>query len=311
MESIGQGVSSSCPVCNSDRSFHWLDLPDRFQVEKGLEWKLNRCKNCGTSFIENKPTASLLAYFYPTTGYDPFVSAENKKTPIQSFYAFIRKFSLILRFRLLGLPQHTNSPLLDVGCGTGEFLLHAKDRGWNPYGIDLSDIASETNRKCNINFSQLDINQLENFVTDTQFEAITFWHSLEHTYEPKKILDVTNQLLSERGKLVIAVPNATSWDARIYRENWVAYDAPRHLVMFTPDSLTYLLETSGFRVKKITSLSLDLLYNIYFSEQLLKSRKSKTDWYFPIRLLSAFVPSLVGGIAGASVLAVVAEKAKK
>lgn len=308
MDQVGQAENGSCPVCKSSCSYLRLNLPNRFQLREGLIFQLHVCKNCGVYYIKNKPTEDLLAYFYPSTGYDPFITTEKNKTFYQKLYLLARSFSLWMRFQKLGKPKENFENLLDIGCGTGEFLEFSRKKGWKVYGIDYSENVEPVLQKKQIPYTLLDINQFDLFQPKEPINAITMWHSLEHTYEPKKILFHCNQLLGKNGKIIIAVPNATSWDARIYKEFWVAYDAPRHLTMFTPEVLTNVLEECNFEVKRISTLPLDLFYNVLLSEKLKKDFQNKTDWYFFIRMISALLPSLIGGPAGASVIVVIGEK---
>ena len=69
------------------------------------------------------------------------------------------------------------------------------------------------------------------------FDAITLWHVLEHVHELHPYVEQLKDLLKPSGKLIIAVPNYTSKDATIYKENWAAYDVPRHLYHFSPKSM--------------------------------------------------------------------------
>ncbi|MCX7835276.1 MAG: class I SAM-dependent methyltransferase [bacterium] len=309
MCNIGQVENGSCPVCSSKRSYRYLTLPDRFQLHEGFQYLLHGCKDCGIFFIQNKPTADLLAYFYPTTGYDPFVSKQTANTLFQKLYLKIRKFSLIYRFKKLGYPRDKNTNLLlDIGCGTGDFLELASKRGWKGTGVDFSENLVSNFKEKNIHFVLTDINDFQRFVPNENYHAITLWHSLEHTYRPKDVLKHCYTLLAKNGIIIVAVPNATGWDARIYKEYWVAYDAPRHLTMFTPETLTNLLGDCNFRVQKVSTLPLDLFYNVFLSEKLRKDIQKKVDWYFPLRMFTATLPSLMGGLAGASVIVAVGKK---
>ncbi|MEK9147805.1 MAG: methyltransferase domain-containing protein, partial [Patescibacteria group bacterium] len=83
------------------------------------------------------------------------------------------------------------------------------------------------------------------------YDLIMFWHSLEHTDRPKQVLDEARGLFAPGGKLLIAVPNAASWEARLAGERWFHYDYPFHRVQFTPTAITMLLERIGFRALSI------------------------------------------------------------
>ena len=294
-----------CPLCDSPDHRDWLTLPDRFRLGEAILWRLVRCCNCGGGFLSELPAAELLASCYPTEGYDPFVSAAGARRWSQRVYIFLRRYSLSIRFHKLGKPRRGNR-LLDVGCGTGEFLQRARRSGWQGFGVEPSEAAAAVAERLGFVVHRGDLFSLPEPMQP--YDAITFWHTLEHIPEPRAALERAVALLTPRGRIVAAVPNATSWDARIYRENWIAYDAPRHCVMFTPDALTMLFEAVGFRIKSSAGLVFDLGYNIIFSEHLRAQRIGKWSPFTPVRMLTAAIPALIGGPAGWSVLLMVAEK---
>jgi hypothetical protein len=99
------------------------------------------------------------------------------------------------------------------------------------------------------------------------YEAITLWHVLEHVHELHEYTEQLKSILKVSGKLFIAVPNYTSYDAEIYKENWAAYDVPRHLYHFSPKSMKLLMEMHGLRVEKKIPMWFDAFYVSMLSEQ--------------------------------------------
>ncbi len=307
MERLRRIAVEACPVCGAREFRRWLSLPDRFRLTETESWPLAFCKRCGVGFLQELPAAELLASCYPDDGYDPFISAGGPRSLLDRIYVSLRKLSLAIRFHRLGKPK-IGTRLLDVGCGTGEFIAYAHERGWKSQGLDFSVKAVEAVKKLGFECHHGD---LASFNAPAEpFHAITFWHSMEHVPNPRETLGKAVEMLADKGRIVIAVPNGTSWDARVYGENWIAYDAPRHCTMFTPDSLRLLVEECGLHVKSVNGLLFDLAYNLLHSERLLKERKGKTNWFAPFRLLWAGIPAAIGGEAGASVIVIVAEKKK-
>ena len=74
-------------------------------------------------------------------------------------------------------------------------------------------------------------------------------------------------LLAPAGKLFIAVPNYTSADAAVYKEYWAAYDVPRHLYHFSPQSMENLLAQHGLKLVSIKPMWFDSFYVSMLSEQ--------------------------------------------
>jgi hypothetical protein len=81
-------------------------------------------------------------------------------------------------------------------------------------------------------------------------------------------MDIFSQLLTTDGILVIAVPNCSSWNAKVYKSQWVAYDAPRHLYHFRPQDMIRFLEKHRFRVISKHRLLFDTWFNALLSWEL-------------------------------------------
>lgn len=132
-------------------------------------------------------------------------------------------------------------PVLDVGAGDGNlveaFIRHGREAvGLEPYG------------------SGPHIRNAEVEEMDGTWSAVIFWHALEHLRQPAKALDHAATLLVPEGKLVVAVPNATSLQARAFGDRWFALDLPRHLVHISPGALITKIEDAGLRVEHVSYL---------------------------------------------------------
>ena len=99
------------------------------------------------------------------------------------------------------------------------------------------------------------------------FDVITLWHVLEHVHDLHGYLASFHRLLKHDGVLVIAVPNYTSYDAKVYKDVWAAYDVPRHLYHFSPKSMEILLKTHGFKLEQIKPMWFDSFYVSMLSEK--------------------------------------------
>src|SRR6516162_9353826 len=132
-------------------------------------------------------------------------------------------------------------PVLDVGAGDGTlveaFVRHGRDAvGLEPYA------------------SGPHIRNAEVEEVDGTWSAVIFWHSLEHLRQPARALNHAAGLLSPGGTLVVAVPNATSLQARAFGDRWLALDLPRHLVHLSPQALLSKVEDLGLRVERVSYL---------------------------------------------------------
>lgn len=107
--------------------------------------------------------------------------------------------------------------MLDIGCGTGEFLNHCRQRGWDGYGVEpgmaAREIASKMGAPVAPTFNQEDY-------SPASVDMITMWHVLEHVHDLAGTVPSLAKILKPAGCLVIAVPNHTSFDAKFYGACW-------------------------------------------------------------------------------------------
>lgn len=206
-----------------------------------------------------QPEADKLSRYYQS---DKYISHSGKSNNlINSIYLLARKISLRWKQNLIS-NQKDKGSILDVGCGTGEFLNKMKSSGWKVSGIE----PIETPRKKAEQILNQSINEsLEN--TTGEFDIITLWHVLEHLPKLNESIQKVHKLLKPDGLLIIAVPNYNSQDAKTYKQFWAAYDTPRHLWHFNKGSMSRLLEKYNFILEKILPMKLDSYYVSLLSEK--------------------------------------------
>jgi hypothetical protein len=95
-------------------------------------------------------------------------------------------------------------------------------------------------------------------------------------YDLKKYITTFKNLLADNGKLFIAVPNYTSYDAMSYGTDWAGYDVPRHLYHFTPQTMQWLMRESGFRIVDIKPMWFDSFYVSLLSS---KYKNGSPNWF--------------------------------
>jgi SAM-dependent methyltransferase len=155
--------------------------------------------------------------------------------------------------------------LLDIGAGTGAFANQMVQSGWNVLGLEPDEFAREK-ALSNYDLKLQELTALSSLVGET-FDAITLWHVLEHVHDLHGYLEKFLEILKPEGRLIVAVPNYTSYDASYYKENWAAYDVPRHLYHFSPKSMHILLEKKGFVLETIKPMWFDSFYVSMLSEK--------------------------------------------
>jgi 2-polyprenyl-3-methyl-5-hydroxy-6-metoxy-1,4-benzoquinol methylase len=133
---------------------------------------------------------------------------------INRLYHKVRNHTLHSKQKLVEeMTGKTTGNLLDVGAGTGAFSNTMKLAGWNVTALEPDDIA----RKNAMEKYGLELQSPENLFTQdaSQFDVITMWHVLEHVHDLHRYLEQFAKTLKPGGKLLIAVPNYTSYDARV------------------------------------------------------------------------------------------------
>lgn len=151
--------------------------------------------------------------------------------------------------------KDTPKRVLDIGCGTGEFLKVMQDNGWISIGIEPSHQAYIYTQKLGLTVYNI---SLEKFVSskailDREFEAIYLKNILEHVPAPEKVLRICKNLLHPRyGMICVNVPNDFNklqmYAAKNLGKNrwWIAI--PEHINYFNFESLEKLIESVGFKV---------------------------------------------------------------
>lgn len=286
----------NCSICNSKGILLYQDLSDKLFGVEG-EWNLFKCtnKNCSTIWLNPAPIEQEIYKAYQKY-YTHVDSNQRKKNTLRQafvriqesylahrygypftspkFLRFILFFSPIRKsatdFNVMYLP-YLKGILLDVGCGSGEFIYKMQSRGWNVTGIDtdIKAVQLAINKGLNVKTGNLFD---QNFKSES-FDAIVLSHFIEHVYDPKKIIIECMRLLKKGGKLVIATPNNKSLGHFVFRSNWRGLEPPRHINLFSISSLQNLVNQTGFKqisVFTIPRISKDIFIN---SNQIKSQRK--------------------------------------
>jgi len=253
---------ASCPVCGSP------DLHDKLQVQdKSVSqetFTIQQCAACGFQFTNPRPDAASIGKYYESDAYVSHNSAAqglvNRLYKVARYFTVRRKVALITRLNG-GRAGH----LLDYGCGTGHFLAGAKRAGWQVTGLEPNDRARR-DASARVGQPVLEATALAG-LAPASFDVITLWHVLEHVHTLAETLTQLISKLKPGGRLLIAVPNAESLDAQHYRQNWAAFDVPRHLYHFAPGPMRQLLASHGLRLVETRPLVLDAYYISMLSER--------------------------------------------
>lgn len=209
------------------------------------------------------PSLSKLPEYYKSEDY--ISHTDTKRNLFEKAYHVVRSISLKRKLKLINSFASEEKTLLDIGCGTGDFLQFVKQHDWKVSGVEPNEDArkianSKTN---NVVF---DIDKLSQFKPES-FDVITLWHVLEHLPNLELQISTFKKLLKPNGTLIIAVPNYRSYDAQYYKNFWAAYDVPRHLWHFSKTSISKLVGREMMEVVKIFPMPFDAYYVSLLSEK--------------------------------------------
>jgi 2-polyprenyl-3-methyl-5-hydroxy-6-metoxy-1,4-benzoquinol methylase len=265
-----------CPVCNSNNIHSVLDVKD-YTVSQEI-FEVWHCNQCTFRFTQNIPTADNIGPYYQSANY--VSHSDTQEGLIHRVYHMVRNHTLKVKRKLIEYSTGKKTgDLLDVGAGTGAFSKKMKDAGWNVTGLEPDETARKNAKEIN-GLDLLSPEHLYHF-PENSFDAITMWHVLEHVHDLHGYLERFQTILRKEGRLVIAVPNYTSYDAHVYQKYWAAYDVPRHLYHFSPSSMSQLAANKGFKLNKVQPMWFDSFYVTMLSEQY-KTGKNKyisAVWY--------------------------------
>jgi len=228
----------NCPTCNAQigdskyTSIYFSKLSNK-------EYKLYYCLNCGTKFwypmkiirevYEDDAITSYLMWH---------LDIKDELTKIRVL-PFLKKFPL------------RKGKLLDIGCGNGEFLEHAKKLGFKIWGIDLDRKSIEVAKKRGLeNLYPLFLEEFINIAKEKKlkFDVITFFAVFEHQDNPKKFIKQVKELLKEGGWIAGCVPNGERKVAKIQHKLYDWDYPPHHFTWWSRDALKIFFKMNGFKI---------------------------------------------------------------
>ena len=254
-----------CPNCGGRDLRVWCRGHDRLNRVSRQEFTYSKCRQCHVVFLSSRPAESEAHKFYPSD-YGPYQPArspsdqgENRGKPFRLLKATLLKAvhglnmaavrlspdTLAAELQTFYRPERDGATLLDFGCGTDGFLNHARNQGWNTLGMDVSPETIERVRRSGhraLLVSPAAWDEVEN----ESLDLVRMNHVLEHLYNPSDVLAAIRLKMKTGAKLHLALPNPSSFTARLFRSRWFPLDCPRHVILYSPAVVKRRLAQAGF-----------------------------------------------------------------
>ncbi|MFZ4661591.1 MAG: class I SAM-dependent methyltransferase [Caldilineaceae bacterium] len=237
--------SVPCNLCGATDAAFLATVPDLLLERLTVKTTLVRCRQCGLVYQNPRPTAAAMGEHYPPQ-YESY--ADQSVQPRRNWLlqkaaerGVNRRCGFVTRHKGAG-------KLLDIGCAAGGFLLGLRTQGdWAVAGVEVNEaVVAQARERHGLDVFAGTL-EAAHYPTAT-FDAVTLWGVFEHLPDPAQTLQEIRRILQPDGIVVIWVPNLDSWNAKLFGATWAGLDAPRHLYVFTPETLRAFLTKAGFAV---------------------------------------------------------------
>ena len=216
-----------CPLCGNEQGIPHLAVSEVYTIM--------RCGACGALSTYPMPPRDKLHALYNQRYYGGSQASRFRSRAADAAQQLFRWCRALTLQRRLGTLQGRR--VLDIGCDRGTTLAWLQRWGADVHGVQLSAPAAAM-AAARVGERRIFVGELADAAyPDAWFDCITLWHVLEHVPHPPALLREIRRILKPGGLVYIEVPNAGGWSARTCGRHWLAYDVPKHLVHFTPDTL--------------------------------------------------------------------------
>ncbi len=230
----------TCDLCGHDDARLLYLARDLNYGQVAGEFRLVRCVRCGLIRLDPRPPQRLVQDHYEQN-YE--MIAHEVHTDGSSSNRRSQRYQRTKAGRLSQL--RPPGRLLDVGCGSGEFLALMRQCEWHVFGVEVTSSGARLARET----YGLDVfcgTLAEASFPDEWFDVVTFYGVLDYLPSPRATLCEVHRILAPGGIVVVSSPNMGSLQARAFRAYWYHLDVPRHTYFYSLTTLKHLLQATGF-----------------------------------------------------------------
>ncbi len=239
-----------CPICKtSDHSVvyrestydesRWTQASfSSRKVPEYMHFRLLTCGACGLTYGSPVASAEAASQAYRRASFEASVESTDAA---RTYAQYLRKQGF------------EPGRALDIGCGDGAFLRELLRLGFREIvGVEPSEapvrVASEDVRPL-IRQEMFD----RALFAENSFDLVTCFQTIEHVYEPRKLLEDIFRILKPGGKVFLIEHDLGAFSARVMGEKSPIFDI-EHVQLFNPRSVRYLLTQTGFQDVNVFSI---------------------------------------------------------
>src|SRR5216683_171225 len=245
-----EAAGTVCPACGATSR--------KAAVEKYGKYKLFGCDSCGLQFWEPREMPDARWYEQMYGGRD------EKLLPLEPGHKYFLADPLAPR----------GGELLDIGCGTGNFLAAARDAGYRVTGTELDGTAARFAKE-RVGLQRvfpLTISEFAEQHADEKFDVVTFFEVLEHQAAPVEFLQKLRRVLKPQGTIALSVPNRERW---MTGPDVLDYP-PNHFLRWNAAALKHFLSAQGFKVLSIREQPVGIAHTAQMINMALRTGMSQT-----------------------------------
>jgi SAM-dependent methyltransferase len=241
-----------CILCGAALEMSLAGLSDtRFGVPGSYD--IYRCTQCDLEQIFPRPSMSELKRLYETYyNFGGETGTRYTRWRERFFFSFLNRIWSFLDGDISFYQQRGTGRLIDIGCNEGRGLRIYARNGFQVEGLELNETAAAVARDSGFAVQTC---LLADFVPTKPYEVAVLSNVLEHSLDPRGMLQDVHRILAHGGQVWISCPNSESWLRRAFGRSWINWHVPFHICHFSAATLRCALEDAGYAeiaVRQIT-----------------------------------------------------------